>query len=48
MSLADWQFVLDVNLTGQFLCLREAIREFKRRGVRGARSQLCRRQNHLR
>src|SRR5262245_54164934 len=34
MSLADWQFVLDVNLTGQFLCAREAIREFKRRGVR--------------
>jgi len=34
MSLADWQFVLDVNLTGQFLCSREAIREFKRRGVR--------------
>src|ERR1044071_2096450 len=34
MSLADWQFVLDVNLTGQFLCSRQAIREFKRRGVR--------------
>jgi glucose 1-dehydrogenase len=34
MTLADWQFVLDVNLTGQFLCAREAIREFKRRGVR--------------
>ncbi|MFO1512877.1 MAG: SDR family oxidoreductase [Verrucomicrobiota bacterium] len=34
MSLADWQFVLDVNLTGQFLCAREAVREFKRRGVR--------------
>src|SRR5258706_4892713 len=34
MTLADWQFVLDVNLTGQFLCSREAIREFKRRGVR--------------
>lgn len=34
MSLADWRFVLDVNLTGQFLCAREAIREFKRRGVR--------------
>jgi glucose 1-dehydrogenase len=33
MSLADWQLVLDVNLTGQFLCAREAIREFKRRGV---------------
>ena len=36
MSLADWQFVLDVNLTGQFLCAREAIREFKRRGIRKA------------
>lgn len=34
MTLADWQFVLDVNLTGQFLCSREAIREFKRRGIR--------------
>jgi glucose 1-dehydrogenase len=34
MSLTDWQFVLDVNLTGQFLCAREAIREFKRRGIR--------------
>src|SRR6185369_867209 len=34
MTLAQWQFVLDVNLTGQFLCSREAIREFKRRGIR--------------
>jgi len=34
MSLTQWQQVLDVNLTGQFLCAREAIREFKRRGVR--------------
>ena len=34
MSLKDWQFVLDVNLTGQFLCSREAIREFLRRGAR--------------
>ena len=34
MSLADWQLVLDVNLTGQFLCAREAVREFKRRGIR--------------
>jgi glucose 1-dehydrogenase len=32
MSLKDWQFVLDVNLTGQFLCAREAVREFLRRG----------------
>jgi glucose 1-dehydrogenase len=34
MSLADWQLVIDVNLTGQFLCAREAVREFKRRGIR--------------
>ena len=34
MSLEDWQFVLDVNLTGQFLCAQEAVREFKRRGMR--------------
>ena len=33
MTLAQWQQVIDVNLTGQFLCAREAIREFKRRGV---------------
>jgi glucose 1-dehydrogenase len=33
MSLKDWQFVIDVNLTGQFLCAREAVREFRRRGV---------------
>jgi len=34
MPLKDWQFVLDVNLTGQFLCSREAIREFLRRGIK--------------
>ncbi len=33
MTLADWNFVLGVNLTGQFLCAREAAREFIRRGV---------------
>ncbi len=32
MSLHDWEFVLSVNLTGQFLCAREAAREFLRRG----------------
>ncbi len=32
MTLAQWQKVIDVNLTGQFLCLREAAREFVRRG----------------
>ena len=30
MTLAQWQKVIDVNLTGQFLCAREAMREFKR------------------
>ena len=33
MTLAEWNKVLSVNLTGQFLCAREAVREFKRRGV---------------
>lgn len=33
MTLDDWNLVINVNLTGQFLCAREAIREFKRRGV---------------
>lgn len=32
MTLAQWQTVIDINLTGQFLCAREAIREFLRRG----------------
>lgn len=32
MTLEQWQFVLDVNLTGQFLCAREAVKEFIRRG----------------
>jgi glucose 1-dehydrogenase len=34
MTLEQWNTVIGVNLTGQFLCAREAIREFKRRGVR--------------
>ncbi|MGW2692870.1 SDR family oxidoreductase [Streptomyces sp. NPDC001296] len=33
MTLAQWQKVLDVNLTGQFLCAREVTKEFLRRGV---------------
>jgi glucose 1-dehydrogenase len=33
MTIAQWNTVIDVNLTGQFLCAREAIREFLRRGV---------------
>lgn len=35
MTLDQWNFVLSVNLTGQFLCAREAIKEFLRRGVNG-------------
>ncbi|HEX8663286.1 MAG TPA: glucose 1-dehydrogenase [Beijerinckiaceae bacterium] len=31
LSLADWNTVIGVNLTGQFLCCRAAIREFLRR-----------------
>ena len=39
LTLAQWQKVIDVNLTGQFLCAREAVRAFKRRGrAPGARS----------
>jgi glucose 1-dehydrogenase len=33
MTLEQWNTVIGVNLTGQFLCAREAIREFLRRGV---------------
>jgi glucose 1-dehydrogenase len=34
LTLAQWNRVIGVNLTGQFLCARAAVREFKRRGVR--------------
>jgi glucose 1-dehydrogenase len=34
MTLRDWNAVINVNLTGQFLCAREAVREFLRRGPR--------------
>jgi glucose 1-dehydrogenase len=33
MTLGQWSAVIGVNLTGQFLCARAAVREFKRRGV---------------
>lgn len=38
MSLTDWQKVIDINLTGQFLCSREAVREFIARGMVPGRS----------
>jgi glucose 1-dehydrogenase len=33
LTLAQWNRVIGINLTGQFLCAREAVREFRRRGV---------------
>jgi glucose 1-dehydrogenase len=33
MTIEQWNTVININLTGQFLCAREAIKEFKRRGV---------------
>jgi glucose 1-dehydrogenase len=34
LTLAAWDTVMNVNLKGQFLCAREAVRLFKRQGVR--------------
>ena len=34
MTLKQWNKVISVNLTGQFLCAREAVREFTKRGAR--------------
>ena len=34
MTLAQWNTVIGVNLTGMFLCAREAAREMIRRGIR--------------
>ncbi|MGE5297390.1 MAG: SDR family oxidoreductase [Solirubrobacterales bacterium] len=39
MTLAQWERVIDVNLTGSFLCAREAAKEFLRRGVVPTRSK---------
>lgn len=34
MTMAQWNTVLNVNLTGQWLCARAAVKEFLRRGIR--------------
>lgn len=39
MTLRQWQTVIGINLTGAFLCSREAAREFMRRGVVPERSK---------
>lgn len=38
MTLQQWRSVLDINLTGQFLCAREAVKEFLKRGIVPERS----------
>jgi NAD(P)-dependent dehydrogenase (short-subunit alcohol dehydrogenase family) len=37
IDLAQWQQVVDVNLTGSFLCAQEAIRQFKKQSPQGGR-----------
>lgn len=41
MTLAQWNKVIEVNLTGQFLCAREAIIEMLRRGIVEEKSVAC-------
>ncbi|MEH3085143.1 MAG: SDR family NAD(P)-dependent oxidoreductase [Xylophilus ampelinus] len=37
IALADWQHVVDVNLTGMFLCIQQAFRTMKAQEPRGGR-----------
>ena len=39
MTLEQWNAVIGINLTGSFLCAREAVKEFLRRGVIPERSK---------
>lgn len=39
MTLAEWNQVLSINLTGQFLCAQQAVKEFMRRGIVPTRSK---------
>jgi glucose 1-dehydrogenase len=41
MTLAQWQRVIDVNLTGVFLCCRESVRLFKKQGIDRSVSYAC-------
>jgi glucose 1-dehydrogenase len=38
MTLDDWRKVIDVNLTGQFLCAQDAVSRFRRQGIDNGRS----------
>jgi glucose 1-dehydrogenase len=40
MTLAQWELVISINLTGQFLCAREAVRQFEKQGMRGVSASL--------
>jgi glucose 1-dehydrogenase len=35
MTLENWKKVIDLNLTGQFLCAQAAVRQFRQQGDRG-------------
>ena len=37
LSVAQWKNVVDINLTGMFLCIREAFRAMKEQSPRGGR-----------
>jgi len=39
MSLEDWRKVIDLNLTGQFLCAQHAVRRFRGQGMDSSRSR---------
>lgn len=41
MTMAQWERVIGVNLTGVFLCCREAIKLFKRQGIDRSISYAC-------
>lgn len=40
MTLDQWRQVIDVNLTGQFICAQAAIRQFSKQGRRGVSKAL--------
>jgi len=41
MTLAQWERVIGVNLTGVFLCCREAVKIFKKQGIDRSISYAC-------
>ena len=47
MTLAQWNFVIPSRLTGQFLCAREAVRQFRKQGVRPLSTRSARNRVHV-